>query len=144
MKTFKLISLQVVEEGGLTDINLVDGLVINKEAEDRSWMVEAYVSTSYQSYFRSILEKNEPVSLQIIISRRENDPANFLSQSFNITPISEDHMSLLFKGTISRSNNYAEQLLTYLIGEGLSGEKLVSEFKEKLITRPILTSRKKS
>ncbi|MDQ7861543.1 YwpF family protein [Peribacillus frigoritolerans] len=44
MKSFKLISLQIVTENlNLIDIALTDGLIINKENDARSWLLEAFV-----------------------------------------------------------------------------------------------------
>lgn len=143
MKTFRLISLQVVAECGLIDIKLDDGLVINKEDENRTWLLEASVSTTYESYFHSLLAVGNNVTLQVIISRKENDPAYFQAKPLLIKKLSEDHMSLLFKGTINRSNNYPELLLSNLIEKGLSGPDLLTEFKEKMITKPTLSPIKK-
>ena len=41
MKTFKLISLHVTGDHGLIEIHLEDGLIINKEDENRTWLLEA-------------------------------------------------------------------------------------------------------
>ncbi|MCQ6274647.1 hypothetical protein JMM81_06620 [Bacillus sp. V3B] len=139
MKTFKLISLQVVEKCGLIDIKLEDGLVINKEDESQTWLLEASVSTTYESYFQSLLDAGNDVTLQVIISQKENDPAYFQATPLLIKKLSEDHMSLLFRGNINRSNNYPELLLINLINQGLSGPDLLAQFKEKMITKPILS-----
>jgi hypothetical protein len=143
MKTFRLISLQVVEECGLIEIKLEDGLVINKEDENRTWLLEASVSTTYETYFQSLLDAGKNVTLQVVISRKENDPAYFQAKPLLLKKLSEDHMSLLFKGTINRSNNYPELLLSNLIEKGLSGPALLAEFREKMVTKPLLSPLKK-
>src|SRR3954452_12852871 len=143
MKTFRLISLQVVEECGLIEIKLEDGLVINKEDENRTWLLEASVSTTYETYFQSLLDAGKKVTLQVVISRKENDPAYFQAKPLLLKKLSEDHMSLLFKGTINRSNNYPELLLANLIEKGLSGPALLAEFREKMVTKPLLSPLKK-
>ena len=56
MKTFKLISLHVTGDHGLIEIDLEDGLIINKEDENRTWLLEASVSALYEDYFQSLLE----------------------------------------------------------------------------------------
>ena len=44
MKSFKLISLQIITESKqLIDVELVDGLIINKENKSNTWIVEALV-----------------------------------------------------------------------------------------------------
>jgi hypothetical protein len=139
VKTFKLISLHVVEDYGLIEIKLLEGLVINKENDTRTWLLEAYVSTIYLDYFEDLLKKGSQFTLQIIISRRENDPAYFYSESLKINQLSEDKMSLLFSGKVKNANTYAELLLADLIEKGLSGEKLLNEFKEKMLTKPSIS-----
>ncbi|WP_394238524.1 YwpF family protein [Niallia oryzisoli] len=142
MKTFKLISLQVVEECGLIDIKLEDGLVINKEDRDRTWLLEAYVSAAYEPYFRALLDAGQEMSLQVVISRAENDPAYFQAKSLLIKKLSNNHLSLLFKGKINQANTYPEILLRALIERGLSGQELLNEFKEKMITKPKISPKK--
>ncbi len=143
MKTFRLISFQVIEDNGLKDIQLLEGLVINQENDARTWLLESFVSTTYLKYFQDLQKKDCQTTLQIIISRRENDPAFFYCQSLTINQLSDDKMSLLFSGTVKNSNTYAELLLASLIEEGLSGQKLLQEFKEKMITKPAITPIKK-
>jgi YwpF-like protein len=139
VKTFKLISLHVVEDYGLIEIKLLEGLVINKENDTRTWLLEAYVPTTYLDYFEELQKKSDQFTLQIIISRRENDPAYFYSQSLKINKLSNDKMSLLFSGKVKNSNTYAELLLANLIEKGFSGERLLNEFKEKMLTKPALS-----
>ena len=141
MKTFKLISLHVVEDDGLIDIKLLEGLVINQENDSRTWLLEAYVSTTYLEYFKERSQKGHHFTLQIIISRRENDPAYFYIESLQINQLNEDKMSLLFSGKVKNANStYAGLLLAHLMEEGISGEKLLDEFKEKMLTRPTISS----
>lgn len=65
MKTFKLISLQIVEGADLKDIELQDGLIINKEDDLSSWLIEAYISKSYLDYFKS----GDEMIVQVVISK---------------------------------------------------------------------------
>ncbi|WP_338450184.1 YwpF family protein [Niallia oryzisoli] len=139
MKTFKLITLQVVEECGLIDIKLKEGLVINKEDKGRTWLLEAYVSATYEPYFRALLDAGQNISLQVVITRAENDPAYFQAKSLRIKKLTDGHLSVLFKGTINQANTYPELLLTALIEKGLCGQELLDEFKEKMITKPKIT-----
>ena len=39
-----------------------------------------------------------------------------------------------------RTATYAELLLAHLIEKGFSGEKLLNEFKEKMLTKPAISS----
>lgn len=142
MKTFKLISLQVVEECGLIDIKLEDGLVINKEDKNRTWLLEAYVSAAYEPYFQALLDADQELSMQVVISRAENDPAYFQAKSLRIKKLAGGYLSLLFKGKINQENTYPELLLSALIEKGLSGQELLKEFKEKMITKPKISPKK--
>ena len=133
MKTFKLISLHVTGDHGLIEIKLEDGLIINKEDENRTWLLEALVSASYEDYFQSLLEEEKDLILQIVISRKTNDPAYYHSKLFHIKKLDQDHISLLFKGHLNRSrSNYAEQVLANLIEKGVSGQELLTQFKEHM------------
>ena len=141
MKTFKLISLHVVEDNGLIHIKLLEGLVINQENDSRTWLLEAYVSSIYLDYFKNLSKKGSPFTLQIIISRRENDPAYFYMESLQINQLSEDKMSLLFSGKVKNANStYAELLLAHLIEKGFSGKNLLNEFKVNMLTKPAISS----
>ena len=131
MKTFKLISLHVTGDHGLIEIHLEDGLIINKEDENRTWLLEASVSASYEDYFQSLLEDEKNLTLQIVISRKENEPAYYDSKLFHIRKLDKDSLSVLFKGSLNRSrSNYAEQVLTNLIEKGVSGQAALNTIQK--------------
>ena len=46
MKTFKLFSLEVVEDDKSVEVPLEDGLILNKEDERSTWLIEAYTDLS--------------------------------------------------------------------------------------------------
>jgi hypothetical protein len=143
MKTFKLISLQIVEEFQLLDIALEDGLIINKEDEQNSWLLEAYTDVSHYDYFQKAFESQQELIVQVVISKKENDPAAFQTK-VSIVKKMDGHVSVLFQGKLKRSkNNYAELLLDNLLHKGLGGEALLVEFTEKMKTRPRLEELKK-
>ncbi len=139
MKTFKLISLQIIDDSEAQDITLHDGLIINKEDERNRWLIEAYVGANYQDFFTRLLESERETPAQVVISKKENDPASFTTRVLSVKKI-DGRLSVLFEGFLKRSKNYAELLLSDLIEKGLSGEELLSEFREKMMTKPKLTS----
>ncbi|MBY0122276.1 YwpF-like family protein [Bacillus sp. S/N-304-OC-R1] len=142
MKTFKLITLQVVEEDSLVDIDLIDGLIINQENEQNTWMLEAYVNKSYHDYFQELYEKGEDVIVQVVITKKENSPAAFQTKILTIKQVS-DKISILFEGKLMKTNyDYAEIVLKKLIGQGLSSEELLQEFKKILREKPKITAAK--
>lgn len=144
MKTFKLVSLQIVEGYGLVDIELDDGLIINKEDERSNWLLEAYVNKSYFDYFKERADKNEELTIQVVITKKENDPAAFQTKITSINEL-ENHISILFEGSLKRTkNDYAELLLQDLLGKGFKGDHLLDEFKVKMQTRPRLAATRKT
>ncbi|WP_282154432.1 YwpF-like family protein [Cytobacillus gottheilii] len=139
MKTFKLVSMQVVEEDKLTDIVLDDGLIINKEDENSTWLLEAYINTQYKSYFQQ--KSDQELVVQVVISKKENDPAAFLTTILSMNEF-DDHISILFKGQLKRTkSDFAEILLQDLLTQGLTGEDLMNEFKLKMRSRPKLAAK---
>ncbi|AIE61518.1 YwpF-like family protein [Bacillus methanolicus] len=139
MKTFKLISLQIVEGADLKDIELQDGLIINKEDDLSSWLIEAYISKSYLDYFKS----GDEMIVQVVISKKENGPATFQTKVHSVKEF-DKNMSVLLEGTLKSTRNaYAELVLDDLLKKGMSGDNLLSEFKEKMKSRPRLAVIKK-
>lgn len=133
MKTFKIVALQVIDDHQKAkNIPLTDGLIINKENDEGSWIIEAYVENRFLSYFESIHEKGDSFEIRVIITHAANDPAPFTVSIHSIKPV-KDHISVLFTGRLSkRRNEYLELLLDDLIKEGLSGEELLTEFKARM------------
>jgi hypothetical protein len=141
MKTFKLISLQIIDDSDALDITLYDGLIINKEDERNRWLIEAYVDSNYHDFFTGLLESEKETPAQVVISKKENDPATFTTRVLSVKKI-DGRLSVLFEGFLKRAKNYAELLLSDLIEKGLSGEELLNEFREKMLSKPKLTSSK--
>jgi hypothetical protein len=144
MKSFKLISLQIVTENlNLIDIALTDGLIINKENDARSWLLEAFVE---QKHFKE-LEPSLPdidgeVYIQAVITKKDNEPALFQTVLRTIRKVGT-HYSLLFVGHIQKTRSkYAELLLEDLVQKGLVGDELIKEFKQKIRSKPKLATNK--
>ncbi|WP_110928351.1 YwpF family protein [Bacillus massiliglaciei] len=134
MKSFKLISVQIVTpQLELIDVQLVDGLIINKEDDARTWLLEAFVQEGHYKQLENNLPKlNEEVNIQAVITKKDNDPAFFHTVLRTLRFI-DGHVSLLFVGHLqSARNRYAEILLEDLVRKGIEGQQLVEEFKEKI------------
>lgn len=132
MKSFKLISLQIITENRqLVDVELVDGLIINKE--NGSWIAEALVKETHYNDLKNYLPtENEDVRIQAVITKKENDPAVFKT-ILKTKKLVDGHVSLLFVGTLQNTRNkYAELLLEDLVKKGFTGDQLIKEFKEKI------------
>lgn len=133
MKTFKLKGLKIMPDEDefmkTNDIELIDGLVINRE-DELGWLIEAYIERSYWDYFTDI-EDEEEIMIQIKITREENDPAFFLTKIVGINEIGEDKMNVLFQGTIvDHGKRRIEEMLEMIINEGYQGKSLLEKFKE--------------
>lgn len=139
MKTFKLVSLQIEEQTGLKDIVLEDGLIINKEDESHTWLIEAYIPATYHDYFQQIVEKAQTINIQVVITKKDNFPAPFTATIHCIKKL-DQHISVILKGNLRRlRSEYAELLLQDLMQKGLYGDELLKEFKEKMQTKPRLS-----
>ncbi|MDO7485378.1 YwpF family protein [Peribacillus frigoritolerans] len=144
MKSFKLISLQIVTENlNLIDIALTDGLIINKENDARSWLLEAFVEENHFKELEPSLPKIDgEVYIQAVITKKDNEPALFQTVLRTIRKVG-NHYSLLFVGHIQKTRSkYAELLLEDLVQKGLVGDELIKEFKQKIRSKPKLATNK--
>ncbi|MGM9924977.1 MAG: YwpF family protein [Bacillus sp. (in: firmicutes)] len=140
MKSFKLVSLQVVtSEEELVDIDLTEGLIINKEDEHNRWLLEGFIDKeNYDRIIQATKGQNQ-VRIQAVITKKENTPATFDTEILTIKQVGQ-YYSVLFEGWIvSNQLEYASLLLEHLIKKGLDGNTLVSEFKEKMLMRPLIS-----
>ncbi len=136
MKTFKLISLQLVKKEEWYDVPLVDGLIINKEDDHHSWLIEGYVDKSFYDIFHEASKEEKELLVQVVISKKENEPAPFKVKIRSLQTF-DNHISVLLEGTLKRSKNqYAELLLDSLIQRGLSGDELMNEFRNGMVRKP--------
>ncbi|MEH7096861.1 YwpF family protein [Neobacillus vireti] len=136
MKSFKLYSLDVVDDGNSVEIPLVDGLILNKEDEHSTWLLEAYTNLSLYDYFKKISEEDRDIILEAVITKKENAPAYFQTKICSLIRF-EEHISVLFQGQLRRNkSDYSELLLDSLIEKGFKGPELLKEFKEKMQSKP--------
>ncbi|MFC7061399.1 YwpF-like family protein [Halobacillus seohaensis] len=135
MKTFKLVTLDIVEEKNedITQrrIKLNDGLIINREDEQGHWVMEAYMENDYEKYFSRILTHSEELLVQVKISKSSNQPATFLAKVIDLNLIGND-MNVIFKGTmVDKRREHIEKMLKTLLDEGYQGDALLDEFKRR-------------
>ncbi|TQR21188.1 YwpF family protein [Psychrobacillus vulpis] len=142
MKTFKMISIDIIREDEIYPISIEDGIIINQENTSRSWILELFIKQKYEDFFKEFQSTNELVNAKVIISYPENEPAHFEVATYSVKKIGE-HISVLLKGTLKRQRRkYAESLLAELIEDGLSGDELLSKFEHGMKTRPSLKNDK--
>jgi len=136
MKTFKLKRLEIIEDKNedivLNNIPLIDGLTINKENDENTWVIEAYTDRKYLEFFRTLKKENDEVLIQVKITKESNDPATFLTSIIGINEIGSQ-MNILFDGSIvDERKSKIQEMLTSLVEEGYQGESLLEKFKELL------------
>ncbi|MCM3586912.1 YwpF-like family protein [Mesobacillus maritimus] len=143
MKSFRLISMQIADENNLTDIDFQEGLIINKEDESGTWLMEVFVEEKYVKHFEQACSDHTDVIVQVVITKKENDPAAFRSQVCKVKRIN-GYASILLKGHLTKiQNDYPALLLEHLLEQGLAGDELLKEFKEKITARPRILLPKK-
>lgn len=134
MKTFKLKSLEIIENMGAdiieNDIPLIDGLIINREDDENQWIIEAYTTLDHLSYFEQLKKGNYEIMIKVKITKESNDPAFFITSIIGMNEISTK-MNVLFKGTIvDHRNSQVEETLKTLIDKNYQGEELFLKFKK--------------
>ena len=136
MKTFNMLSLGIEKDDQVTDYPVHDGLIINQENKDRSWILEMLVDIQHLDIFEKLKNSEETIDVQVVISYPGNEPAPFEVVVRKVKIIG-DHASVLMKGTLKRARRkYAETLLSELLEDGLEGQELLERFETDMRTRP--------
>ncbi|ETT87180.1 MULTISPECIES: YwpF family protein [Viridibacillus] len=139
MKTFKMLSLELLQDNQLKSYPLIDGIIINQENSHKSWVLEMYMDHQYKTVFEPYLGTDEILEVRAVISYPDNEPAAFRVVVNAVKEI-DNQVSVLLKGTLKTiRRQYAEQLLSKLIEEGLEGEDLLTQFKTDMKNRPRLS-----
>lgn len=138
LKTFKMISINILHEDKVHDFPLIDGIIINQENSHRMWILEMFIDAKHKAFFEERKEEGELIEAKVVISYPENEPAAFRVDINTVKQIG-DNMSVLMKGRLKRARSqYAEQLLEELITEGLDGSGLLERFESDMRARPRL------
>jgi hypothetical protein len=138
MKSFKLYSLDVVDNDTSVEVPLEDGLILNKEDEHSTWLLEAYTDLSLYDYFKNISEQKRDIIVEAVITKKENAPAYFQTKICSLTKF-DKHISVLFEGKIRRNkSDYSALLLESLLQKGFEGPALLTEFRDKMQSKPKL------
>lgn len=138
MKTFKMLSFDLVTKDGMQPFPLVDGIIINQENSHQSWILELFMDQQYRSTFDELLASATVFHVRAVISFPDNEPAPFQVVVHTVEEIGE-HVSVLLKGTLkTKRSKYAEQLLAELLAEGVALENLLDRFSHDMKKRPKL------
>ncbi|WP_152657372.1 YwpF family protein [Oceanobacillus sp. CFH 90083] len=131
MKTFKLRKLVILDyDKGLegTEVRLIDGLIINREDDYDTWLIEGFIDRSYWSYFED--KRKEELMVQATITKDTNEPASFITKMTGMHEIGEQMNVMLMGKIIDKQKKDVEELLTTLVQKGYEGEILIQKFKE--------------
>jgi len=135
MKTFYLKSLAILHEAAdgfeRSDIELIDGLIINREDENHGWIVEAYIDKNYDSYFMKIKEQGK-VMIEVKITSEHNDPATMIAEIIGMNELGKE-INVLFRGKIvDERKERIEKKLKELIDQGYQGDQLLEKLKSSI------------
>ncbi|MGG3449036.1 YwpF family protein [Domibacillus aminovorans] len=135
MKTFKVAEFFLEKEEISHKIPLKDGLIINREDEKQSWLIELFLDESEELSIRRFHHISS-LTARIAITDRGNDPAIFSVSMRGIQKL--DHgISVLFDAQLrQRRNHYTKQVLDSLLKQGLEGEELLNTFTDTIRKRP--------
>ncbi|QPA24950.1 YwpF-like family protein [Mammaliicoccus fleurettii] len=139
MKTFKAVRFQIVSENStVTEYELIDGIIINKENSGTGWLLEIIISDVHQEQMEQYMAEEKLLDIRVVITRPSNDPALFDATIKHITPLKES-ISVVFECHIYTLRQvYAESLLEQLVNEGLEGDELITTFNRMMQSKPRL------
>lgn len=141
LKTFKMLSFDLLSKGEFKRFPLIDGIIINQENSHQMWILELYTSSEYRDSFQQLIDSGEVVDARAIISLPDNEPAPFSVIVHSITEVN-GNISVLLKGRIkAQRKKYAEQLLSQLLEKGLRNDELLQAFEQGMRERPSIQQR---
>ncbi|MEK4027742.1 MULTISPECIES: YwpF family protein [Bacillaceae] len=144
MKTFKIAGFYLAGQNEAQEIELLDGLIINREDDKRSWLIELFVHPKYEEVFHQCKKQEDELKVEVLITHPNNDPALFFAQVRGLNHL-EGGLSILLEGRLRQMRNeYAKQVLSDLVHKGLSGEDLIDSFNTCLKQRKNAPSVKKT
>ncbi|MBF4501101.1 hypothetical protein IRY55_06955 [Savagea sp. SN6] len=140
MKTFKMLSIQIVENDEFINFPLIDGIIINQENSRGSWVLELFLERQYRLLFEKWSSEETLLEARVVISYPDNEPAGFIVTVEDMKNIGDNQVSILLKGKLKRVRaKYAEQLLEQLLNDGFDGIELLEQFEKDMKERPRLT-----
>ncbi|MGV3244452.1 YwpF-like family protein [Staphylococcus sp. 11261D007BR] len=139
MKTFKAVRFQIVsDDRSVTEYELYDGVIINKENSGTGWLLEIVISDIHKEQMEMYLDNETMLDIRVVITRPSNDPALFDATIKQITQLNTT-ISVVFECHIYTLRQvYAESLLEQLVNEGLEGEALITTFNRMMQSKPRL------
>ncbi len=139
MKTYRLYSLRILtgHQNGFTqqDIPIEEGLIINMDDTGKKWLVDAVTEKDQKHFFEEITKENDTLLIEVVITRPNNNPATMVAKIRKITELSSK-LSVLIDGLmVVQKEDIVELILQGIVREGISGEKLLHEYKKRKADR---------
>ncbi|MGM8214289.1 YwpF family protein [Bacillaceae bacterium W0354] len=135
MKTFKLVSLEILEKSGEDLINkqipLKDGLIIDREVDQNRWLLECLIGKDIADYFNEKKQLGRELVIQVRITKETNPKATIVAKILSVNNIEKDANVILKGNIVNREREQVEKMLQELIEAGYQGESLLKKFKEK-------------
>ncbi|MFB5663834.1 YwpF family protein [Alteribacillus sp. HJP-4] len=135
MKTFRLRSLQffIEEEKSieLKDVPVIEGLIINREEDDGSWLLEAVIKTEHLAAFSAWKQAETLLIFEVVITHPENEPAMMKGTIRDILELNSNLSVMIDAKMAAGKDDISTMLLENLIKEGRSGEELLKEFSKR-------------
>ncbi|WP_185819554.1 YwpF family protein [Salibacterium salarium] len=135
MKTFRLVTVQLLlmqDEQIIThDVPLDQGLIINREENDKSWLIEAVVPKNQETFFQDKQQREQMLVLEVIITDRHNDPALMKGTIRNVVMLNESVSVMIDAKMAANKDDISNLILEGLIEDGYRGDALLKEFSER-------------
>lgn len=136
MKTFKLKALRILEGSGEEllrhQIEMIDGLIINREDDHDRWVIETYTKRDQLPLFQRLKRERDELMLEAVITKENNTPVIFLCKMLSVNEMKEN-INVLFMGKIiDQRKSKIESLLEMLIIQGYQGASLLEQFKKEI------------
>ncbi|MDQ0298475.1 hypothetical protein J2S78_000883 [Salibacterium salarium] len=135
MKTFRLVTVQLLlmqDEQIIThDVPLEQGLIINREENDKSWLIEAVVPKNQETFFQDKQQREQMLVLEVIITDRHNDPALMTGTIRNVVMLNESVSVMIDAKMAANKDDISNLILEGLIEDGYTGDALLKEFSER-------------
>ncbi|GEL76065.1 YwpF family protein [Tenuibacillus multivorans] len=135
MKTFRLISIEVLEKAGdelyNREISIQDGLIIDREIDKDRWLIEFLIPKSYYELFQENHERQQEIVVQVRITKSTNPKATIVAKVNSVNEIDGDINVILIGNLVNREREQVEHMLQDLIEAGYQGVSLLKKFKEK-------------
>ena len=143
MKTFKAVRFQIVNEnGGVSEYEIEDGVIINKEGSGTGWLLEIIISNEHYETFKTYMDDKQLLDIRVVITRPANDPALFDATVKNVSNFKKSMSVVLECHIYTLRQVYAESLLEELVDDGLTGEELKKTFNRMMQSKPKLKEEK--